>query len=540
MSRGQLIRKELSDLYAEIDLGTLMDKVIHKVRHYLDCEEAAIFLYDHRKRALYFESVTGGKQETLKKIVLKRGEGVAGWVAEHDQPLIINDCATDSRFTAGTDKQTDFNTRSLAAIPVRLNRKLLGVLEAVNKRDGGFTDDDREMLENISQFVAIPLQNALLFKKTIQEHRQKGRLLELAKSISYAGNREEVFAQLKDIICDIITPQAINVLVIAGEESRMYRLLENSGDTASGGMVQETMIGDNMAVFPLKARERRLGILELRVDEPVPEDVISLIRGLAAFVAILIEKLEMQARIIEKERLEKELQIARDIQQSFLPAADIRLEGLDIAYINIPSSEVGGDYYDIVPLDDRKIIFTVNDVAGHGIPASLLMSIFRTQFVYRVKKEKDMTAVIGSLNDMLAETTDANHYVTSFTCRLDRRSHTLSYVNAGHNPPVLLRGEKIIKLEAGGMPVGMFPGIPYQEAETAAAPGDLLVMYTDGIVEAENPAGEQYSLDRLLDFIKARRGQRADVIKEAVIDDLKNHTGRPAFEDDITFILVIL
>jgi sigma-B regulation protein RsbU (phosphoserine phosphatase) len=265
---------------------------------------------------------------------------------------------------------------------------------------------------------------------------------------------------------------------------------------------------------------------------------VSLIRGLAAFVAILIEKSEMQARMIEKEKIEKELQIARQIQQSFLPNESAPLKGLDSAYINIPSSEVGGDYYDIVSLNDNEIIFTINDVSGHGIPASLLMSIFSTNFIYRVKKERDMVTTISHLNNLIAETTDANLFVTSFTCWLDLQKMLLSYVNAGHNSPVILRGDEIIKLEEGSVPVGLFPEIAYKVDEIEVKPGDFLVLYTDGIVEAENPEGEQYSLDRLTGFLKSNREHEAEVIKEALVTELQGFTNRNSFDDDVTFILV--
>ncbi|MCP5104180.1 MAG: GAF domain-containing protein, partial [bacterium] len=462
MDKELLIRKEFSDLYAEIDLNTLLNKIAGKVRHYLNCRESSIFLYNPLKEELSFEIATGEKQAELKKIVLKKGEGIAGWVAEHEEPLIINDCASDPRFTTKADLKTDFKTHSILGVPVRYDRKLLGVLEAINKVDETFDHEDLEMLEYISRFVAIPLQNAMLFKKVIRETRERERLLELAKIISYSSNRREVFDKLKEIICDIITPVEINVVVNAqqqGEKSNLYRLMDDSEETADttdipAEMMTETAIGDHTAVFPLKARDRVLGILELKVEKRIPEEVTSLIRGLAAFVAILIEKLEMQARMIEKERIEKELQIAREIQQSFLPNMCIQMKGLDGSCVNIPSSEVGGDYYDFIPVNDKEIIFTINDISGHGIPASLLMSIFRTNFVYRIKKDKDMQATLNHLNDLIAETTRSNHFVTSFTCRLDRQTMTMRYINAGHNAPFILRGENVIKLDKGSLPVG--------------------------------------------------------------------------------------
>jgi sigma-B regulation protein RsbU (phosphoserine phosphatase) len=544
LKKEHLIRKELSELYAEIDLSSLLNKIAVKIRYYLNCEESSIFLYNALKEELYFEIATGEKQEELKNIVLKKGEGVVGWIAEHEKHLIINDCSADSRFTSKTDLKTNFKTRSIVGVPVRQENKLLGVLEAINKIDGKFDDKDREILEYISRFVSIPLQNAMLFKKITQEHREKDRLLELAKMISYSSNQDEVFIKLKEIICDIITPLEINVLVRSFDKSNVFQLMTRTEKELDDEMdqvkVHDTVVSEHTAVFPLKSRDRSLGLLELKVEKRIPEEMISLIRGLAAFVAILIEKLEMQAQMIEKEKIEKELQIAREIQQSFLLNKAIDLKGIDTAYVNIPSSEVGGDYYDIIPLNDNKTIFTINDISGHGIPASLLMSIFRTNFIYRIKKDQDMVTTIGHLNNLIAETTESNLFVTSFTCCLDREKKKISYVNAGHNSPFILREDedKIIKLQDGSLAVGLFPEVSYKVAEIELKPEDLLVLYTDGIVEAENPAGDQYTLNRLIDFIKANREHKAEAIKERFIKELKTFVDKNYFEDDITFILV--
>lgn len=541
MDKEHLLRRDFSGLYSEIDLASLLNKIAGKIRNYLGCEESSIFLYDARKEELSFETATGKRGEALKKIVLRVGEGAVGWIAEHQEPLIINDCSTDPRFTSKTDKKTDFITRSILGVPVRLGDKLLGVMEAVNKIDGQFDDNDKEMLGHMSLYVAIPLQNAMLFRKVTQETREKDRLLELAKMISYSINQDEVFAKLKEIICDIISPLEINVIVKTREKSRLHRLMSNLSETVEipvVSMAAETTIDRQTAVFPLKARDRRLGVLEIKMKKKIPGEAVSLIRGLAAFVAILIEKLDMQERMIEKEKIEKELQIAREIQQSFLLNEPIPLEGLDTAYVNIPSSEVGGDYYDIIKLNENETIFTINDISGHGIPASLLMSIFRTNFVYRIKKDKNLVTTISHLNNLIADTTPTNLFVTSFTCRLDMETGTVGYLNAGHNPPFVLRGDEIIKLEEGGLPVGVFPETPYNVVDCRLEPGDLLVMYTDGIVEAENPEGRQYSLERFIDFMKAWGGCGAEEIKKTFIDELMRFTEDTHFEDDVTFIII--
>jgi serine phosphatase RsbU (regulator of sigma subunit)/putative methionine-R-sulfoxide reductase with GAF domain len=539
MKWEDILRNELSELYSEIDLSMLLQKIADKTKDYLNCEEASIFLYHSTKEELYFEIATGEKQDELKQMVLKKGEGIVGWIAENEKPLIINDCASDPRFTSKTDIKTNFKTNSILGVPVIRDNKLLGVLEAINKIKGEFDDRDRNILEYISQFVSIPLQNAMLFKKITQETRGKDRLLELGKIISCSSSLDEVLNKLKEIICDIITPLEINAIIQSKDKPHTYHLMDQRVSNKPVNItIEETNIGNTNAMIPLKSRDRMLGFLELKVKKNIPDEAVVLLKGLASFVAILIERLEMQSEMIEKEKIQKELQIARDIQQSFLLNKPIEIKGLDVAYINIPSSEVGGDYYDVVSLNESETIFTINDISGHGIPASLLMSIFRTNFCYRIKKDKDMVTTITHLNNLIAETTEANLYVTSFTGKIDISNKKITYINAGHNFPFIIRGQKLVKLDESSLAVGLFPDVSYQLEGISLKKDDILVLYTDGIVEAENKQGEQYSLERLIDFIKDNKKSTAEEIKEKFINELKDYTDQIAFVDDITFILV--
>jgi len=263
-----------------------------------------------------------------------------------------------------------------------------------------------------------------------------------------------------------------------------------------------------------------------------------LIRGLASFIAIAIEKFELYQQMIEKERMARELQIARNIQQSFLISEKINFPGLDIAYLNLPSSQVGGDYYDIIPLGNREVICSLNDICGHGIPASLLMAIFRTNFVYRVKKDRDIHKTVVYLNDLIAETTDASLYVTSFTCQIDRKGLKLNYINAGHPAPLVMRQGKFFKLASQSVVLGLFTATEFPLAKFKLSRNDLIVMYTDGVIEAENRQGEQYSLERLMAFLQARAERTPDQLKDDLIEDLKRFCGQENFQDDVTFIII--
>lgn len=535
MGKRARIQEDIIDLVAEINLNSLLQKIAEKVKEHLDCEESTIFLYSPEKQELYFEIVTGEKKSELKQIIMKKGEGVVGWIAEHEKAVIINDCEHDPRFSSFTDSKTNFKTCSIAGVPVKMDDELLGVIEAVNKNQGEFQDHDLELLKYISRFVAIPLQNALLFKKIIQEGNEKARLIELGKIISSSGNLDEIFQVLRNVIVEIIDPREINVMVQS--QRMLYKLLKNEIILIEKKF-EKTKIHDRHLVFPLRTRNSMLGYLQIELKNPLPGEVAELIKGIAVFAAISIEKYELFKQILEKEKMEKEIQIAREIQQSFLIHGRVDLQDLDLAFINIPSSEVGGDYYDIIQLNGQANIFTINDISGHGIPASLLMSIFRANFFYHIKRDRDMLTTIRQLNNLISETTDANQYVTSFSCLIDSANQTMKWINAGHVPPVVLRHGEIIELGEGGMVLGMFPDIPVEEAEFRLMHGDILALYTDGVTEAEDDQGNQFSLRRFIDVIKHYQEEDAETIKDRIIEELKAFVGTDDFDDDVTFILI--
>ncbi|MGE5339897.1 MAG: SpoIIE family protein phosphatase [Candidatus Omnitrophota bacterium] len=535
MNKAFQFKQECIELYSELHLNALLEKIASKICHFLECDESAMFLYDSTKETLSFETATGEKQDELKKITIKKGEGIVGWVAENKKSIIVNDCAKDPRFTAVTDKKTKFVTSSLVAVPVNDGRKFLGVLEAVNKKAGNFKDEDRELLENIAGFIAIPLLNAMLYKKLKEEASEKGRLLELGKIVSQSFDPRDVFKTLADIIKDLIDPLEINVMINSTKET--FRLLSNEKTSHDKEDINETVIIGNVGIFPLRVKDNTVGLMEIRCKKKLTEEAEALIRGVVTYAAISIEKYDMHDQIVEKKKIEKELQIAQQIQQKFLPGQNIELHGLDVACVNIPSSAVGGDYYDVIRLEEHETIFTINDISGHGIPASLLMAISSANFKYRIKKDKDILVTVNYLNDLIAETTEPNQYVTSFTCSVDVKNMRIRYINAGHPAPLLFRAGSIGSLYESDMVLGMFPDIPRSTYEKELKRDDILLLYTDGIAEAENYLGQQFG-ELLDEFIRRSHHLSARNMKENLIQHLKAFTNKENFVDDVTFIII--
>src|SRR5437867_10604140 len=223
----------------------------------------------------------------------------------------------------------------------------------------------------------------------------------------------------------------------------------------------------------------------------------------------------LHEQTIEKKRLEGQLEVARQVQLELLPARDPQLEGFDISAYNFPTEEVSGDYYDWVRIYDDQIGVVIADVAGKGVPAALLMAFLRASLRAASHIGYAPHISMSKVNYLLWESIERNQFVTAFYGVLDATNHTLAYSNAGHNPPILMEADGNVRfVERGGVPLGMFGDSRYYEYYATIDPGEIFLLYTDGVTEATNPAGEEYGRDRLIDAVRTKR----DFSARAMID----------------------
>jgi sigma-B regulation protein RsbU (phosphoserine phosphatase) len=242
----------------------------------------------------------------------------------------------------------------------------------------------------------------------------------------------------------------------------------------------------------------------------------------------------------EKERIEKELEIARGIQQSFLPESSPVIEGIDIAGLNLPAREVGGDFYGYIPVGGGKWGIVIADVSGKGVPAALFMGLSRTLVRANAMAQATVSETLIRANDLITENERSSMFVTVFYGVLDPVRRTLTYVSAGHNAPFMLRngGVDTIVLKAEGVALGVMPEIELEEREIKLDAGDILVLYTDGVTEAINHEEEEFGVARLTAIAEENRDRSAaEIIGEIKAGVIRYSEGQPQF-DDITLIVV--
>jgi serine phosphatase RsbU (regulator of sigma subunit) len=249
---------------------------------------------------------------------------------------------------------------------------------------------------------------------------------------------------------------------------------------------------------------------------------------------------ELRRTTAEKERVEKELEIGRGIQQSFLPEAPPQVDGFEIAALNLPALEVGGDFYDFIPVSQDKWGLVIADVSGKGVPAALFMALSRTLVRANAVDNPTVSYAIVKANRMLAEQERANMFVTLFYGVLDVKKKSLSYVNAGHNPPLVLskKGGDIVMLSAKGIALGVMSDIMLEEKVVHLRGGDIAILFTDGVTEAINTKQEQFGQDRLVKLIAESHTLSAqEIVKRIEREVTAFSEGQPQF-DDLTLMAV--
>ncbi len=302
----------------------------------------------------------------------------------------------------------------------------------------------------------------------------------------------------------------------------------------------EALRGNGLAsAVPFLAWGKLRGLLLLDVDTAnMSSHERELLTALAARAGTAIDNALLYRDALERHRLEKELSVARRIQEDLLPRRDPVFPAIDISGSMIPSLEVGGDYYDYVELGEKRLGIGLGDVTGKGIPAALLMASVQASLRADAERTPSPSQLVASINKRVQALDNPGRLVTFFYCCLDAAERTLTYCNAGHHPPVLVRaGGELEHLTEGGLLIGMQPDPQYDQGSVELERGDVLVIYTDGIIEQTN--GEDfYGEDRMIETIRANMEMGAAQLKKKIIDSVMEFSDSGTNDDDLTLIVL--
>jgi sigma-B regulation protein RsbU (phosphoserine phosphatase) len=387
-------------------LEAIVDLVVQKCVKHLAVDQGAVLMFGTKDGAAALHTMVRKVQTDLRRDPYRLSEQVVGWMLKNQEPLVINDVASEERFRTPT--QQPGGVTSLMCVPLRLKGRMIGVLSVFNKKGSGFTESDQ-----------------------------------------------------------------------------------------------------------------RLGTI------------------IAAQSAQVIE----HARLVEEEKalqvMQRELEMAHEIQRNLLPKTVPDLPGYDLAAKTVPARNVGGDYYDFLPSGDDHLALVLGDVSGKSMPAALLMANVQATIRGQTLLNPAAGDCMTRSNRLLYDSTDSDKFVTFFYAVLDPARHELRYSNAGHNPPMLLsKGGEPRLLETGGPVLGVVPSFTFEEATVTIDPGDLLLIYSDGFTEAMDRRFEEFGEDRLLEATRAAWDLPAAGIVESIFDAVNKHAGDAPQTDDMTLMVL--
>jgi sigma-B regulation protein RsbU (phosphoserine phosphatase) len=291
---------------------------------------------------------------------------------------------------------------------------------------------------------------------------------------------------------------------------------------------------------------RRLGVLAVADKESRDGRVLDFVPGDARLLSLFanqaaaaLETARLHREAIEKELIEKELELAAAIQREILPRSLPEIPGVELAAANLPTRQVGGDYYDVFPLSGGRLGFLVADVSGKGIPAALLVSTVHAAVHLQIDEAKSVGDLISRIDRHLQRYAATRKFLTIFFGLLESGTGVLRYVSAGHNPGLLVKSSgEVRRLESTGVPLGMFPSASWREETLELSRGDLLALYTDGLTEAVNETDEEFGLERLSALLAEGRELPAQALCERTFAAVADFAGRMPQYDDQTLLLV--
>jgi len=415
-------------------------------------------------------------------------------------------------------------------------------------------DMNKMMLEHQISSVISEVSKALVLHQPLNELLEYildliGQHLEMDRGILMLkeGNPPQFIPRVSRINNPRLTNQKIQVSqsIINQAVNQNSSILTSDAQDDTRFKAEASIINLNIhsaMCVPLWNNTEIIGVIyadRIFKLEQFTEEDLKLLTLLANLAAIKIENAKLVEQGIEKEKMEKELSLASQIQRDFLPKDAPKSESFEIAGANVPCYQVGGDYYDFIDIDPERIGITIADVSGKGVSASLLMASLRAALQSEVHLEYDIERMVKKLNDFVHRSSGSNKFITFFFSELNKKTSEIKYINAGHNPPLIvdMKGN-IRRLESSGFCLGMFPNVDYKMEKLNLGIGDTALLFTDGITESRNKDNEEFEEQRLIKLLKMNPKIGAQDLMDKINQEVEEFTIGTEQMDDQTIVVI--
>ena len=574
--------KKINDITMRVnsaqELQTLLPTIMDTARDLLATEGASLLLYDSETDELIFDVARGKGGSLLASRRIPPGQGIAGECAKTRLPIVVQDAASDARVFRSIGEEINFVTHNLLAVPMVAGAELIGVLEVVNTSDDrAFEAHDIRVLEYLAGMAALAIQN----RKLLEDLRDRADELQCVYEIAQVMMRQDRFEEgLDSILSSIESVLGVDriSLILKDEEGGGARIVRLRGFSVeepdvridpeegiagvvlrSGDPLLVRDIEKEMSLHPGRAGQYRtksfvcvpvrrgdavIGVLSAADKKDGSAfDIFELkvLSSIASQIGDLYRRSLERQREIEIMSYRKDLETAAQIQANSLPRIPARLAGLEIATRYEASKDVGGDFYDLVYHSDDRISCVIADVAGKGVPAALFMEYSKTLLSGQVARNIDPVTTLSAVNAEIFAKSQMVIFVTVMLVQLEREHYRLRLASAGHNHQILYRqGGGVEMLSAKGPPLGIYGNVEYFDNIFDYSPGDVLILYTDGISEANNRSYGEYGEERLFELVEKNGNRSPQDLIDIVFADVNRFRDGMEPSDDATMMVVKL
>lgn len=575
-------------LSANVGVEQVLDAILAELNNTFPVDVSAIWLFEEGD--LYLAAVQGCDVDSLESARQSSPEAsiamMSALIAE--RPVIRR--PDDPKWPSGLAAGFDEDYSSIAA-PLRVGDQPVGVLTLAHSTPGRYGHEAQAMTITFASYAAVAIENARLYDSAQEQAYASAALLQVAQAVVSLNDLDEILGTIIRILPILVGVErcvlylwdalretsypyeeyglseedeiafweseyasgASSLLDAAREQARLLALPVDGAASLHDWMTREALdeVSENVVLagnrplllaVPLLIKNDIFGVL---LVQEAPGGLrfrsrrLDIINGIAQQAALAVQNDRLQDEMVLRERLETEVELARQIQQTFIPETLPLLSGWNLAARWLTARQVGGDFYDVMELPDGRIGLFIADVADKGIPAALFMALTRTLVRASVIGTESPAEALRRVNDLLIPDTQQGMFVTAVYAVLYPQSGELVYANAGHNPPLwLTKDGKVERLTRTAMALGVLEGEKIEERRIELSQGDILLLYTDGLSEAFSPGGDLFGEERIIAALRAGGDKSAERLLQGIETELARFVGDEAQSDDLTMLLL--
>jgi sigma-B regulation protein RsbU (phosphoserine phosphatase) len=502
----------------------------------------------------------------VRNVAIALGEGITGTAAARREPLLVGDVRNDPRYLNAMDA-----VRTELAVPMTVRNKLVGVIDLQSTRLNAYSEYDRALLRLIGARVAVAIVNARLYHRVERQNRTLRTLADISREFSSILDLNELLGTIATSVRGLIDYDAFSILEVEHDTKALRHLFSlrydrrvnidnvpfGKGITGAAAESRHVVRVDDTAkdpryiashpeirsevAVPLEVQDRVVGVMDLESERVgyFTDDHVRTLALLAPQVASSLENARLYQQLATRERaMEDDLKAARELQRVLLPDASPEIEGLEASVRLRPAREISGDIYDVFERRDAQTVIAFGDVSGKGAAAALYGGLASGLLRIMAPRRRDPAELLKALNDALIERKVEARYVTLCVILWDPATRRMVMANAGALPPMIARDGEVLNIRAEGVPLGLLEARDYEDVSVQTEPGDMIVLYSDGITDHMGPGGREYGKGRLAHLVRTNSNRGAEDLVTAIFADLDKVSTKP-FDDQTLFVMKV-